>query len=278
MSTEGYATVEPGLRLHYRWLALKGETTPIVAPAATWWGRQLDRLAERHDILVYDSRGRGRSDPRPETGGALDDEIHDLERLRGALGLERISLIGWSYLGALVALYAARYPERVNRVVQVGPMVPRRDPYWDQFIADYGSRGQLAFAAFAATSVWAPVIVPQLADPAMAEQILASLDLTSPHEDPARIGAWAAKMTGEHGGWDWRGEAAKVTVPVLTVHGTRDNVPLDASREWVRSFPNARLVLIDGAGHYPHFERPDTFISSLTTFFDGDWPADATRD
>jgi pimeloyl-ACP methyl ester carboxylesterase len=64
---------------------------------------------------------------------------------------------------------------------------------------------------------------------------------------------------------------------VLTVHGVRDNLPIAASREWVQSFPDARLLLIESAGHYPHFEQPEMFIASLTAFFDGGWPTDATR-
>jgi proline iminopeptidase len=271
MFTEGFQEVAPGLRLFYRWLGSRRET-PIVAPAATWWGRQLDPLADSRAVLVYDSRGRGRSDPRPETGGTLDDEIEDLEQLRRGLRIERMSLLGWSYLGAVVALYAARYPQHVHRVAQVGPMVPRRDPYWQQFMADYGSRMQPAFAALAEKSVWGPAIAPQLAAPAMTEHILASLDLTSPQEDPVKIGEWGAKMAGGLGGWDWRAEAANVPAPVLTIHGVRDNVPIDASREWVQSFPNARLMSIDGAGHYPQFEQPEVFISALAAFFDGDWP------
>lgn len=274
MATDGFVMVPPGVRLYYRWLSAAREA-PIVAPAATWWGNQLDRLAAGRAVLVYDPRGRGRSDPRPPNGGGLDDEILDLERLRAELGFARLSLIGWSYLGAVVALYAARYPQHVHRVVQVGPMVPRRDPYWAQFLADYGSRGQQRFAAFDQATVWGPIVAPQLADPAMAESILASLDLTSPNEDPAKIGAWAATLS-RGGGWDWRGEAARVSAPVLTVHGASDNVPIGASREWVQSFPDARLFVIDGAGHYPHFEQPETFVAALETFFDGAWPAAAT--
>ena len=274
MLAEGYARVEPELRLYYRWLGSTRQA-PIVAPAATWWGHQLDRLAEGHAVLVYDSRGRGRSDPRPGDRGTLDDEIEDLERLRQQLGLERISLIGWSYLGAVVALYAARYPDHVGRVVQVGPMVPRRDPHFEQFIADYTARAT-AVGPTSPSSIWASVIAPQLADPALAGRIVESLDLSSPHEDPEKIGKWAAQMSSRQGAWDWRSEAATVTAPVLTVHGMRDNLPIAASREWVQSFPNARLLLIDGAGHYPHFERPDVFTASLATFFNGDWPSNAT--
>jgi proline iminopeptidase len=275
MSAEGYAQVEPELRLYYRWLGSKRQAA-IVAPAATWWGHQLDRLAEDHAVLLYDSRGRGRSDPRPGDRGTFDDEIDDLERLRQLLGLERISLIGWSYLGAMVALYAARYPDHVHRVVQVGPMVPRRDPHWEQFISDYAARASAGHAP-SSDSIWARVIAPQLADSTRAGSIVESLDLSSPHEDPEKIGKWAAQMSGRQGAWDWRPDAAKVTAPVLTVHGVRDNLPIAASREWVQSFPDARLLLIEGAGHYPHFEQPEMFITSLTAFFDGGWPTDATR-
>jgi pimeloyl-ACP methyl ester carboxylesterase len=204
----------------------------------------------------------------------MDNEIEDLERLRQALALDRISLIGWSFFGAMVALYAGRYPSNVHRVVQVGPMVPRRDPYWEQFIADYTARAT-APQATAPPSVWAPVIAPQLANPGLAERIVGSLDLSSPHEDPVKIGKWGTQLAGGAGGWDWRTEAAKVTAPVLTMHGTRDNIPVAASREWAQSFRDGRLLLLDGAGHYPHFEQPELFIASLAMFFDGDWPAKA---
>jgi pimeloyl-ACP methyl ester carboxylesterase len=141
------------------WLGDRRER-PIVVPAATWWGRQLDGLADSRAVLLYDPRGRGRSDPRPDDASGMEDEIEDLERLREELRIEQMSLIGWSYLGAVVALYAGRHPARVLRMIQVGPMVPRRHPYWQQFIDDYSARADPKFAALAKTSVWGPVIAP----------------------------------------------------------------------------------------------------------------------
>jgi pimeloyl-ACP methyl ester carboxylesterase len=148
-------------------------------------------------------------------------------------------------------------------------------PFWTQFISDYGARAQSTATAPGERSRWGSVIAPQLADPALAESIVATLDLTSANEDPARISAWGAKLTAGQGGWDWRDDARNVTAPVLTVHGVCDNIPVAASQEWARSFPNGRLLLIDGAGHYPHFERPDVFTDALFTFFSGEWPATA---
>jgi pimeloyl-ACP methyl ester carboxylesterase len=271
MSTEDFLAVAPGVRLYYRRLGSKSGST-VVAPAAAWWGHQLDPLAEGHTLLLYDARGRGRSDPRPDSGVGPDEVIEDLEHLRRELQLGTISLIGWSYFGAAVALYAARYPQHVNRIVQVGPMVPCRQPYWDQFIADYLARATMPAAA----AGWLPTIAPQLADPATAERILASVDISSPNEDPVKVRAWGGQIMSSLGDWDWRGVVAGVSAPVLTVHGLRDNLPIESSREWVRALPNARLLLIDGAGHYPHFEQPAVFIAALATFFRGAWPAEAT--
>ena len=277
MAPEGMVTVAPGLRLHYRWLGPTREN-PVVAPLGTWWGHQLDRLAIEHAVLVYDPRGRGLSDPRREDGGGLDDEIEDLEQLRLGLQIERMSLLGWSFLGAVVALYASRYPRSVERLVQIGPMVPRMQPYWSQFIADYQSRAQATAAAGGQGSPWRSVIAPQLADASTAESIVSSLDLTSPNEDPARIAAFSAKVLARGGEWDWRALAASISVPVMVIHGVRDNIPLEASREWATSFPNGRLLLIDGAGHYPHFEQPQVFSDALMTFLGGQWPAAATSE
>jgi proline iminopeptidase len=279
MSSEGFVPVAPDVRLYYRRLGSKSDSV-VVAPAAAWWGHQLDVLAGEHAVLLYDPRGRGKSDPtRPEgTGVGLDEEIEDLEHLRRELQLGRISLIGWSYLGAVVALYAARYPQHVQRLVQVGPMVPCRQPYWDQFIGDYVARATPAFTGTpAAAPGWLATIAPQLADPAMAERILASVDISSPNEDPVKIGARGQQMVSSLGDWDWRPLASGVIAPVLVVHGVRDNLPVESSREWVRAWPNARLYLIDAAGHYPHFEQADVFIKAVATFLGGAWPAEATH-
>lgn len=59
------------------------------------------------------------------------------------------------------------------------------------------------------------------------------------------------------------------------IHGARDSIPLDGSREWVAGQPNARLLLVNGAGHWPHYEQPATTLGAIERFLAGEWPAGA---
>ena len=66
--------------------------------------------------------------------------------------------------------------------------------------------------------------------------------------------------------YDWQPIAARIEAPTLVVHGAEDPMPLDGSTEWKSAFPNARLEVIPGAGHYPHAEQPDRFFPAVEGF------------
>ncbi|NIR42914.1 MAG: hypothetical protein GWN51_02190, partial [Gemmatimonadetes bacterium] len=36
---------------------------------------------------------------------------------------------------------------------------------------------------------------------------------------------------------------------------------------------NARLLVLDGVGHWPHYEDPDACLTAIDTFLSGEWPA-----
>jgi pimeloyl-ACP methyl ester carboxylesterase len=45
--------------------------------------------------------------------------------------------------------------------------------------------------------------------------------------------------------------------------------------DWARTLPNARLVLVEDAGHMPWIEAPRRVLDSIETFLDGAWPETA---
>ena len=74
---------------------------------------------------------------------ALDAErfADDLEAVRKHFGLERVTLVGHSWGAGVAALYAMRYPDRVSRIVLVGPMALRRSELDRSFAAVPASLG-----------------------------------------------------------------------------------------------------------------------------------------
>jgi pimeloyl-ACP methyl ester carboxylesterase len=128
---EGYVPIDDELLLYYRTCG-DGPVT-VVIPAACLLLEDLRPLAKERRLVSYDQRGRGRSDRDPCPAHVWTDyEVSDLEAVRQYFGLEQMALLGWSYLGAVVALYAAAHPERVSRIVMMSPLAPRSPaPYED---------------------------------------------------------------------------------------------------------------------------------------------------
>lgn len=75
-------------------------------------------LAPAHQVIAFDLRGRGLSD-QPDTGYSIDHHCRDIAALLDHLGLERVHLVGHSLGASIVAIFAARYPERVEKVVLI---------------------------------------------------------------------------------------------------------------------------------------------------------------
>jgi pimeloyl-ACP methyl ester carboxylesterase len=116
-----YATVG-GLRTHY--LDYPGPEPAIIllhglSANANEFGGLIDEgLAERHRVIAPDLRGRGRSG-KPDSGYSMGAHASDVIALIDHLGLEKVVMGGHSF-GALLSIYlAARYPERITRVIVI---------------------------------------------------------------------------------------------------------------------------------------------------------------
>src|SRR5690606_25319281 len=100
-----------------------------IAGASQSWTRQLADLADMRRVIAWDCPGYGDSDDLPGEPG-LDDYAEALLALADSLGLERFDLLGHSMGGAIAGRFAARHPERVERLILSGTRTgfTRRDP------------------------------------------------------------------------------------------------------------------------------------------------------
>jgi len=85
---------------------------------ATQWRKQLQFFSDANRCIAPDLRGHGLSD-KPAGCYTMDELIADLETVLKSLDVERLVLLGHSFGGALAAEYAARHPERVEKLVLV---------------------------------------------------------------------------------------------------------------------------------------------------------------
>ncbi len=269
-----------GTTLGYREL---GQGVPVVClPGgpmldSAYFG-DLGGLSEHARLILVDHRGTGLSATPTDIGSYRCDRlVTDVEALRERLGLDRLTLLGHSAGSNLAVLYAARHPERVDRLVLLTPSASavgitvttdaRRavmrlregEPWFGSALAAFDRIN----AGQATDEDWAAIV-------------------------PLRYGRWDAAAQAHHASGEQRrnNEAAAVYgsegafhpdatraalatlgSPVLVLAGELDaNSPPSAMTELAALFPDATLSTLAGAGHFPWLDHPSRLTEAITSF------------
>jgi pimeloyl-ACP methyl ester carboxylesterase len=222
------------------------------------WGPLRKLLARRFRVLSYDNRGIGESEipPGPYTVAELTDDAVDV---LDAAGVEHAHVLGASLGGMVAQLLAAEHPERVERLVLVGttPGGAAAYPLPQQTLA------LMAEAASLAPDVALRRFVENALAPGspLVDEVLAYRRRHPP--DPA---GWAAQAAAG-ASWDVDGRLGRITAPTLVVAGAADAVVDPRNAQLLAdAIPEARLELLDGAGHLPFWERPEEFAALVERF------------
>jgi pimeloyl-ACP methyl ester carboxylesterase len=281
---EGFITTDDGARLYYRKLG-SGPRVAIV-PGALFFREELDRLAARHTVVLYDMRNRGRSDRVPLARVSIANDVADLERVRAHVGAETFTPVGWSYLGMMVMLYAVQHPERVERVVQIGPLSRKLGT----FLPVRGAHDDASWSTEASERAINELIASGLPDRDPGAYCRAHWDalkgvFVGKQETKARIptpcdseNEWPKNLDPhfqklfttifelEAPSWE---TFAALTIPVLTIHGTKDRQsPHAAGVEWSEHLSHARLVTVPDAAHMVWLDAPEV-VDTIDAFLDG---------
>lgn len=283
MAADDFVTTSDGVRLFVR-LKGRGEQTLVVPGIGAETDFEL--LCAMRRVAFFDIRNRGRSDPVPVDGSVgIPVEIDDIDTVRTHVGFATVSILGWSYTGLVAALYAARYPQNVERLVLVCPAPPSAslqpspavpDPALVQRLRELAETRLATTDPIAFARAWRRIAIPpRMGDPTAFETLRADPSRW-PNEWPEHMTDALQRVFATHPtDFDYRREARQIIAPTLIIHGDVDTIPHAASEEWTRVIPNARLLVFHGIGHFPHAEAPSAFFDAVQTFLDGDWPAHA---
>lgn len=234
-----------GRRIRYE---VAGEGEPVVlvhglSGSTRWWDRAVPALAARHCVHLVDLPGFG-SMRRAEGGFVLAEAAGWLASWIEAVGMERTHLVGHSMGGYISVVLAAQRPELLRRLVLVAPAgVP----------TGRSMHGYL-LPLLRAVRYMTPGFLPVLARDAL-------------RMGPLTLLGAAREILAE----DVRMRLREIEAPTLLVWGRHDTiVPPSAGDVMRQEIPDSRLLVIEGAGHVPMFERPTETNADLLAFLAGE--------
>jgi pimeloyl-ACP methyl ester carboxylesterase len=241
----------------------------------------LGGLARFRALVTLDPRGTGRSAaPDSPDDYGLDDYVADLGFVHEHLGKDRMDLLGHSH-GSLVALlYAARYPERVGRLILVavgtrfheeqveamGEAMQQRsaEPWFDDASAALQEEQDGRFRDDAEMGRLVAREMPfYFAHYGESEKAFVRAAVEG------SVHAAALRYFNDHEflTFDLRPALADVISPTLVVAGEKDFILGPAAcREVADGITNARLEVLGDAGHFPWVERPGEFVATVSAF------------
>jgi proline iminopeptidase len=291
----GYVTTRDGVKLYYEEVGSGTET--VLVPGRLFLLKALSPLARGRRLIFYDTRSRGSSDavhdPNRET---IMDDVRDLETIRAHFKVDKVTVVGWSYMGLLVILYAKDYGAHVARVVQLGPVPPSTDMTFPPGMSenydaalDTAEVGKLQAMAHAGLdrsrpqeyceADWAVNRYALVGDRAHVGRLTISAAALCrfPNEWPVNLNRHIdASFASIQRVRLTASDFSRVAMPVLIVHGTRDrNAPYGGGRAWASSLPDARLVTVRGGAHSSFDEYPGVVYPAVEQFLSGTWPAGA---
>ena len=226
------------------------------------WHGQIDALADRFNAVAVDLRGYGDSEAAP---APLDFQRHfaaDLLAVMDHFRVPAAHLVGLSMGGRVARCTALLHPERVASLT-----LANSSPGFDAL-------GPAEVDAFVAARAFEPVGDAMPAGYGLAQ----ARAMTAPGTPEAVLRAAGAPMDRLSAAHYLRVLRASteqdqgtrledIRCPVHLIHSDQDRVyPAAVAQRMRERLPNARVSLIEGAGHLSNLERPEAFNRALCGF------------
>jgi 2-hydroxy-6-oxonona-2,4-dienedioate hydrolase len=237
--------------------------------------RNLRSLAADFRVIAYDMVGHGFT-AKPDRPYTLDVYVEHLLALQDTLRTGRCHLSGESLGGWVAAWFAQAYPERVDRLVLTTPGNVTSKPETMRVIRESTLRAvaQASSETVRARLEW--LFAPGTRHLVTDELVAIRLAIYSqPGAEQAMRNVLVLQEPEVRAAYAWEAEwTGRIAAPTLIVWTSDDPTGTIAEGELLAGWiPGARLVVIDGAGHWPQWERPEEF-NRLHREFLGAGPAD----
>lgn len=231
-------------------------------------------LAARLQLVYFDHRGQGRSDPADPASYTLDENVEDMEALRRHLGLGPIVSIGTSYGGMVAMAHAARYPDAVAHLVLIvtaahGGFIDRAQ----RMVRELGTQEQQdicdrlwsgGFRSAEEMRHYYTVMGPLYARRYDAASAQAGRQRTIHSPEPLNRAFGPGGFLRD---FDLRPELPRITAPTLVLAGRHDWIcPPEFSAEIARLIPHADLRVFEHSSHSIRGDEPEAMVDVILGF------------
>jgi pimeloyl-ACP methyl ester carboxylesterase/DNA-binding CsgD family transcriptional regulator len=229
-----------------------------------WQAKQyrafFERLAAEHQLILYDKPGAGLSD-RERSDFSIEPDVEALEAIVRDLGLERLAMVGMSQGGPVCAVFTARHPHLVDRLVFYGSFARGAALSSPSFQASLVELTRSAWGLGARTMT--ELFVPG------AER--AEHDWFTRGQREAADAETAARLLEGIFRIDVTADLARITCPVLVLHREGERaIPFSAGRELAALLPGAKFEPLPGSAHMPYMGDSESVTRAILDFVDAD--------
>lgn len=241
------------------------------------WDWVAAALRDRYHILAPDLRGHG--DSQWMVGGTYDlnDFLYDIAQLIHQKGLAPLTIVAHSMGGAIALRYAGLYPETVKKLVAIEGLGPSPKMIAERMKGAADERLRKWIDEMRALSARQPRRYVSI------DEALKRMQDENPHLSPERArhltvhginqnedGSYSWKFDNyvrafSPNGFDEKATAhlwSRIACPTLLVRGTESWASDPVADGRASHFRNARVVAVEGAGHWVHHDKLDEFLSA----------------
>jgi pimeloyl-ACP methyl ester carboxylesterase len=231
-----------------------------------WMKPTVDALSKQCRVITFSLADE------PTSGGRFDESVGfacyvaQIEQALNLAGLARATVCGISYGGLIAATFAARHPHRTTAVVVVSAIPPSWRP--DRRTRFLMRAPTLLSPLFAIGSVR---LFPEMVT--ARQGVLAGLWFAVRHVATVLAHAFSPRLMARRvrliGNLDLEPEMATLRLPSLVITGEPGLdrvVPVQATRDYLRLWPDATSATIPRTGHLGAITRPEEFAGLVARF------------
>jgi len=247
-----------------------GEGKPILlihgsGPGVTAWANWrgiIPVLSKEARVIAPDMFGFGYSQCPLDKPLDLDQWVAQVTNLLDSLDIERVSVVGNSFGGAVALALAARHPERVERLVLMGaagisfPLTWGLDKVWG-YKPSLEAMDELLHIFAYDHSILGPDLARMRYEASTRDDVQARFAALFP--EPHQAGIEMLAQTED--------TLKSLEHKTLLIHGRDDRVvPLFTSQRMSELLPNAELHIFNRCGHWVQIEKAQEFTKLVSGF------------